>query len=618
MAEFRRPCPQSISFRSDFVAIIRRVYLWAFPWALLSTALAIPAALSADETSKVEPKRYALLVAVTSYQHAEMNMPQLQFPEADAQAVGEFLEDYGYDVEYLLGPQATKLAIEKKLDELADQGNEEGTVVLGFWGHGVEFESTSESMFCPFDTKIRTVVDARGKKLFDKDGKPMIEPDSISLVGMSTVLLGLRVSGAGNRLLLADCCRQSPNRARGRAFGSRTELTDLPDNTAALFACSELEQAYEDKEWGHGAFTKCLLDLLPTLATGDGDDVNSITSKLKHNVATLVKDRSNGRDRQTVNPITSAVVVNLKIQPKSSMPTEITNSIGMKLKLIPAGEFLMGSSDADVAAALRADPELKEEDLKDERPQHKVNISRPFYAGVYEVTQGDYETVMGVNPSRFSASGDDSERVGGMNTKRFPVENVSWYDAIEFCNKLSQRENLTAYYMLTSVEREEGRIMSATVSIASAGRQSPDASGYRLPTEAEWEYMCRAGSTSAYNFGSILNGDKANVDGNYPYGMTTKGSCLERPTTVGSYSANGFGLHDSHGNVWEWCFDVYDESAYGSRHGVTLDPLSSSGSEYRVLRGGCWFSGSWNARSACRNGLFPDDRDIREGFRVVR
>ena len=141
---------------------------------------------------------------------------------------------------------------------------------------------------------------------------------------------------------------------------------------------------------------------------------------------------------------------------------------------------------------------------------------------------------------------------------------------------------------------------------------------YRLPTEAEWEYMCRAGSTSAYNFGSVLNGDKANVDGNYPYGMTTKGSCLERPTTVGSYSANGFGLHDSHGNVWEWCFDVYDESAYGSRHGVTLDPLSSSGSEYRVLRGGCWFSGSWNARSACRNGLFPDDRDIREGFRVVR
>ena len=123
---------------------------------------------------------------------------------------------------------------------------------------------------------------------------------------------------------------------------------------------------------GHGAFTKCLLDLLPTLATGDGDDVNSITSKLKHNVATLVKDRSNGRDRQTVNPITSAVVVNLKIQPKSSMPTEITNSIGMKLKLIPAGEFLMGSSDADVAAALRADPELKEEDLKDERPQHKA------------------------------------------------------------------------------------------------------------------------------------------------------------------------------------------------------------------------------------------------------
>lgn len=281
----------------------RQIGLWAIPLVLLSTALTVPAALSADEIADIEPKRYAFLVAVTSYQHAEMNKPRLEFPEADAQAVGKFLEDYGYDVEYLLGRQATKSAIEMKLDELADKGNEEGTVVLGFWGHGVEFEGTSESMFCPFDTKIRTVVDSKGKKLFDKEGKPMVEPDSNSLVGMSTVLQGLRVSGAGNRLLLADCCRQSPNRARGRAFGSKTKLTDLPDNTAALFACSELEQAFEDKEWGHGAFTKCLLDLLPALATGDGDDVNSITGKLKRNVARLVRERSNGRDTQTVNPI---------------------------------------------------------------------------------------------------------------------------------------------------------------------------------------------------------------------------------------------------------------------------------------------------------------------------
>ena len=130
--------------------------------------------------------------------------------------------------------------------------------------------------------------------------------------------------------------------------------------------------------------------------------------------------------------------------------------------------------------------------------------------------------------------------------------------------------------------------------------------------------MCRAGTTSAYNFGSVLNGDKGNVDGNYPFGTTTKGSYLERPTDVGSYSVNRFGLHDVRGNVWEWCFDVYDESVYGSRTGTTLNPLSDSGSEYRVLRGGSWYSFSWYARSANRDGVRPDDRNNYFGFRVVR
>jgi len=283
--------------------IPRDLKIALFSFTLMLFAGLTNRAVAVDETEEVEPKRYALLVAVTKYQHTEMNKPALEFPEVDAKAVGEFLEAFGYEVEYLLGPKATKLAIEKKLDGLADKGNDEGTVVLGFWGHGVEFEGTDESMFCPYDSKIRTVVDSKGKKLFGKGGELMIEPDQATLVGMSDVLQGLRLSGAGNRLLLADCCRNSPNRARGRAFGSKTKLTDLPDNTAALFACSESEQAFEDETWGHGAFTKCLLDLLPQLTEDDGDDVNSITGKLKRNVAGLVKERSQGRETQTVNPI---------------------------------------------------------------------------------------------------------------------------------------------------------------------------------------------------------------------------------------------------------------------------------------------------------------------------
>ena len=183
---------------------------------------------------------------------------------------------------------------------------------------------------------------------------------------------------------------------------------------------------------------------------------------------------------------------------------------------------------------------------------------------------------MGTNPSRFKS-------VAGQDTSRFPVESVSWNDAVEFCKKLSEKDGVT----------------------------------YRLPTEAEWEYACRAGTTTTFHFGSMLNGDKANVNGSNPYGTATKGPFLQRTTTVGLYPKNAFGLFDMHGNVWEWCEDVYDEKAYASRSGTTTDPKVTSGSEYRVLRGGSWFNGSRYTRSASRSRYSPDDRNGVDGFRVV-
>jgi formylglycine-generating enzyme required for sulfatase activity/serine/threonine protein kinase len=245
-------------------------------------------------------------------------------------------------------------------------------------------------------------------------------------------------------------------------------------------------------------------------------------------------------------------------------------STGMKLALIPAGTFMMGS------------PSSEAERGPGEGPQHAVRISQPFYMGVYEVTQGEYESVMGTNPSAFSTTGTSSSKVSGMTTRRFPVETVSWDDAVEFCQKLSVKDGVT----------------------------------YRLPTEAEWEFAARAGTTTPFHFGSTLNGDKANVDGNHPYGTTTKGKYLNRPTTVGSYAKNAFGLFDIHGNVNEWCEDFYDGVAYKSRTGTTTDPKVTSGSE-RVLRGGSWSNNSFNSRSANRNWNPPYDRINLNGFRVV-
>ncbi|MEK6257167.1 MAG: bifunctional serine/threonine-protein kinase/formylglycine-generating enzyme family protein [Planctomycetota bacterium] len=285
------------------------------------------------------------------------------------------------------------------------------------------------------------------------------------------------------------------------------------------------------------------------------------------------------------------------------LPQTITSqATGMKLTLIPAGTFTMGSPASEL------------ERSAEEGPQHTVRISQPFYMGVHEVTQGEYEQVMGTNPSYFSKRNVGNNNVSGQDTSQFPVELVAWYDAIEFCNSLSAKDGLPAYYTLTNVKRKGQKpndsITSGIVSV-SGGR------GYRLPTEAEWEYACRADTTTPVHFGSVLNADKANVNGDFPYGTTTKGKYLKRSTTVGSYPANAFDLYDMHGNVWEWCEDVYDAKVYADRAETTIDPLVKNGSEYRVLRGGSWDNSSEDARSAGRNSGTPEGRSNVSGFRVV-
>jgi formylglycine-generating enzyme required for sulfatase activity/predicted Ser/Thr protein kinase len=272
------------------------------------------------------------------------------------------------------------------------------------------------------------------------------------------------------------------------------------------------------------------------------------------------------------------------IPPKPDDPP-ITNTIGMKLKLIPAGEFLMGAPDREPEA------------LEDERPQHRVRITRPFYLGVYEVTQAEYREVMGNNPSHFSAQGGGRAEVAGLDTSRHPVENVSWRDAIAFCNKLSEREGLGPCY-----GPDGGRIESGD--------------GYRLPTEAEWEYACRAGTTTAFAFGPSLSTATANFDGSAVYNGSSKGASLRRTTPVGGYSPNRFGLHDMHGNVWEWCGDFYDDKYY--KKSPENDPPGPPEAADRVIRGGGWYGFPRNCRSAYRFRYSPGYRINFLGFRVAR
>ncbi len=339
---------------------------------LLVTGLSIQASAA---------EKYALLIGVSKYNHARMNSSPLKFPEDDAVAVADLLKQAGYSVTVLRGKAATKAAVESALRQFGKEGNADGVVLIGMFGHGVQYGE--DGYFGPFDTTTRDVTDSQKKTVRDKKGQLMQEPDPESMISMRSVLDALSRSPARNKIILADCCREDPSAARGRnAFGSNLTTADLPDGTAALFACSRNEQAFEHDDWKHGAFTKALLDQVIPLAAQGSVGAGTLAEKINPTVQSMVSEKTMGRSKQTVTYINSGIV-DLQIRLQTDL---ITNRIGMKLKLIPAGEFLMGS------------PADESDRSEAEGPQHRVRISKPFYMGVTEVTQGEWFSVMKTKP----------------------------------------------------------------------------------------------------------------------------------------------------------------------------------------------------------------------------
>jgi uncharacterized protein (TIGR02996 family) len=237
---------------------------------------------------------------------------------------------------------------------------------------------------------------------------------------------------------------------------------------------------------------------------------------------------------------------------------------------VPPGSFLMGSP--------------KTERRRDgDETQHRVTVTRGFWLGVYPITQGQWQAVLGDNPSVFHLTGGNQARLQGVTAadlERFPVDNVSWSAAVEFCQKLS--EHLGRYVC--------------------------------LPTEAQWEYACRAGTTTTFHFGPSLNGTQANCDGRKPCGTRKRGPYLNRPTLVGSYAPNAWGLYDMHGNVWEWMQDAYTDD-YSAR--PATDPLNEQEDwERYVVRGGSWLGDARDCRSASRSWSNQSDAALTFGLRV--
>lgn len=254
-----------------------------------------------------------------------------------------------------------------------------------------------------------------------------------------------------------------------------------------------------------------------------------------------------------------------------SNSVQADKTVKSTLVLIPAGPFSLGNTGSY-------------EGEYDEKPPVTIIISKPFYISKYEITQQQYKAVMGNNPSEFK--GDD-----------LPVEQVSWYDALNFCNRLSQSEGLTPCYTMNGTK--------VTCDF--------EANAYRLPTEAEWEYAAKAGTKTDFYSGKLTYSGNSPIDPNLDKIAWYSANSSNATHPVGQKAPNAFGLYDMSGNVWEWCWDRYAE--YPSKE--TKDYQGPEIGTYRVYRGGGWRNLAWYCRSTNRDRNYLDDKNNSLGFRVV-
>jgi formylglycine-generating enzyme required for sulfatase activity len=575
----------------------------------LGAAVAVLAALPLAWSQPPVGKKYAVLVGVNAYQHPKL--PALRYAEADVTALKKVLDDAGYQVTLLTGAatdpnlRPTKQNIEQQLRRVGDKCLKGDTLLLAFAGHGLQFEKIKkddpdDAYFCP------------------ADARPFRERRD-TLVSLRHVYDGLDQSNAGMKVLLVDACRNDPDTPRGVRSGVTADSVRPPAGVAALFSCGAGERAFETDELQHGVFFYHLIKGLEGEAQNKRGEVTftSLTEHVQYEVVRGTKSVTSlvgGTAKQSPNfkadLSTESVLLTVKgsgrlaARPKSESPKaarpkaltapfnateakaaqrawaeylgvpvgtalDLGGGENLDLVLIPPGSFIMGSPAG-------------EKDREGEEAAHTVTLTKPFYLGKYAVTQAQYRAVMGKNPSWFSAGGGGKAKVKGLNTGRFPVESVSWEDAGAFCE--------------------------------AAGRKAGKKVG--LPSEAEWEYACRAGTATPFHFGSKLNGRQANCHGNYPYGTKEKGPYLGRTCAVGSYAANSWGLFDMHGNVQQWCQDWYGlYKGLGTEDPIRLTPLTSGA---RLLRGGSWDYGAMACRAAFRGGIPPSHHyDGSTGFRVA-
>jgi len=421
-------------------------------------------------------------------------------------------------------------------------------------GHGIE--AAGQARFCTLNTNEDNFL--------------------TTTIPINEIFTIFEKSKASFKLMLVDACRDNPFLSRNVAGTSALQtLADPPKGVTLFQSSASGERSYEDANLQRGIFTHYFVEGLQGKAANKEGEVTllGLVSYTMDNTRRRVLDQY--RQKQVPylrGEMTDFVLAKgAVVVPPRPAPAPTATRAGERMVIeirdvdyafrwCPAGKFLMGSPES-------------EKDRNSDETQHQVTLTRGFWMLETQVTQLMWESVMGSNPSKFK----------GLN---FPVENVSWNDSQEYIEKLNA-------------------LLEGTPGV-------PAGFKFSLPTEAQWEYACRAGTTTPFNFGSTLNGDKANCDGNNPYGTSTKGKYLQQTTAVGSYPANAWGLYDMHGNVREWCQDWYENYASG----VVTDPMGASTGSIRVLRGGSWDSSAEHCRSAFRISSGPSSRGNRIGLRL--
>ncbi len=575
-------------------------------WVGLCTVLAFASFAIAQE-------RHALVIGNNAYQNA----PTLQNPKNDAAAVAERLENAGYQV--TTANDADVRGMLRALSTFCDGARNAESALFFYAGHGIEVRG--ENYLLPIDAELAEEVDL-----------------SLEALSLKKVLEDMGKSGAKLKVVVLDCCRDNPFGTRSwlRTRSAGAGLAEVAQGkmaagTMLVYAGAPGATVPDVGGGGHSPFTGALLTELES----PGKSVAAVFSGVASRVtASEPWIRFDGSGKSF------AAFSSYPLLPGSTTPTVPTppksdprdpfvgtragetkrTALGSQLIWCPPGEFWMGSPTS-------------EDGRDDDETRHRVQLSNGFWLGQHEVTQGEWETVMGkslADQARAALQDDaiihwsdgkkesfrdhwgyskdkDPNELIGLESAQIPIYFVSWNDAVEFCHKLTLRE------------RAAGRL--------------PANWEYRLPTEAQWEYACRAGtSTALYNGKLTIKGkrngpeldDIAWYGGNSSVGYEGRGWSTDDweekqypggragPRQVGQKQANSWGLHDMIGNVWEWCADCFDD--YPDR--FVSDPTGPSSGSYRVNRGGGWNRNASDCRSADRNWYSPTIRLSNLGFRV--